>query len=339
MSLQDLRVEASRAGLPESVHRVSCAVVTTDDRLLASSGDPEFRTWWRSGAKPLQAIPFVEDGAADRFGLGTEELALACASHSSEPVHLEVITSFMAKVGLQESDLACGPHTPLSPAMAHLAAGGTLAPTARWSNCSGKHAAMLALAKHHGWPLAGYQRPEHPVQQRILESICRWTGLAASDIRLGVDGCTAVCFSLPIRRMALAFARLGLSSDPAPKRLCTAMTAHPMLVAGTARLCTDLMTAWPGHVIVKVGAEGIYCAAVPALRMGIALKIEDGDMASAPLALLEALQQVMNRLDPALAAELPLEQLGRHRAQPIRNTRGEITGERRATGSLRFYDS
>jgi L-asparaginase II len=112
-----------------------------------------------------------------------------------------------------------------------------------------------------------------------------------------------------------------------------------MLVAGTARLCTDLMTAWPGHVIVKVGAEGIYCAAVPALRIGVALKIEDGDMASAPLALLEALQQVVNRLDPALAAELPLELLGRHRAQPIRNTRSEITGERRATGSLRFYDS
>jgi len=338
MSPSEFRVEAGRAGLPESMHRVSCAVVTTDNRLLASSGDPEFRTWWRSAAKPLQAIPFVEDGAADRFGLGPEELALACASHSSEPCHLEAIDSFLAKVGLRESDLACGPHTPLSPAMAHLAVRGTLSPTARWSNCSGKHAAMLALAKHHGWPLEGYQRSDHPVQQRILESICRWTGLASSDIALGVDGCTAVCFSLPIRRMALAFAWLGVSSDPAPKRLCTAMAAYPMLVAGTARLCTDLMTAWPGHVVVKVGAEGIYCAAVPGLRIGMALKVEDGDMVSAPLALLEALHQVLARLDPALAAELPLDQLARHRAQPIRNTRNEITGERRPTGSLRFYD-
>jgi len=335
----DLSVEASRAGLAESVHRVSCAVVTSDDRLLASSGDPEYRTWWRSGAKPLQAIPLVEDGAADRFGLSSEELALACASHSSEPVHIEVIDSFLSKVGIEESHLACGTHTPLSTAMAHLAVRGTLTPTARWSNCSGKHAGMLALAKHHGWPLEGYQRAEHPVQRRILEEICRWTGLPASDIGLGVDGCTAVCFALPIRRMALAFARLGLSSDPAPKRLCGAMIAHPMLVAGTARLCTDLMVAWPGHVIVKVGAEGIYCAAVPALRIGIALKVEDGDMTSAPLALLEALHQVLTRLDPTLAGELPLAQLGRHRAQPIRNTRSEVTGERRATGNLRFYDS
>jgi L-asparaginase II len=339
MSSTELRVETTRAGQLESVHRISCAVVTVEDRLLASSGDPEYRTWWRSGAKPLQAIPLVEDGAADRFGLGSEELALACASHSSEPCHLEVIDSFLAKIGVKESDLACGPHTPLSPSMAHLAARGTLSPTARWSNCSGKHAGMLALASHHGWPLEGYQRPDHPVQRRILEAVTRWTGMAASDIGIGVDGCTAVCFALPIRRMALAFARLGLSSEPAPKRLFAAMTAHPILVAGTARLCTDLMTAWPGHVIVKVGAEGIYCAAVPALRIGIALKVEDGDMTSAPLALLEVLHQALTRLDPVLAAELPMAQLGRHRALPIRNTRSELTGERRATGTLRFYDT
>lgn len=334
----ELVVEAWRGGVVESVHRVACAVADADDRLLAASGDPDRVTWWRSGAKPLQALPLVEDGVAERFGLGTEELALACASHSSEPGHLETIDRFLAKLGLAESDLACGAHTPLSPTMAQLTARGTVTPTPRWSNCSGKHAGMLALARHHEWPLKGYERAGHPVQTRILASVSRWTGVEASDVTLGVDGCTAVCFALPLRRMALAFARLGASEEPAPRRLFAAMTAHPELVAGRGRLCTDLMSAWPGQVVAKVGAEGIYCAAVPALRLGIALKVEDGDMPSAPFALVEALRLVLERLKPELAAELPLARLAGYRSQPIRNTRGELTGARRAAGALRFLE-
>lgn len=331
-------MEAWRGGVVESVHRVACAVVDANDRLLAASGDPERLTWWRSGAKPLQALPLIEDGVAERFGLGTEELALACASHSSEPGHLETIDRFLARIGLTEADLACGAHTPLSPTMAQLAARGTVTPTARWSNCSGKHAAMLALARHHEWPLKGYERAGHPVQTRILAAVSRWTGVPVPDITLGVDGCTAVCFALPLRRMALAFARLGVSDEPGPRRLFGAMTAHPELVAGRGRLCTDLMTALRDQVITKVGAEGIYCAALPSLGLGLALKVEDGDMASAPFALMEVLRQLAERSSPSLAEALTTARLDAYRSQPIRNTRSEVTGVRRPGGSLRFLD-
>src|ERR1043165_2127746 len=184
----------------------------------------------------------------------------------------------LAKIGVEEDALACGVHTPLSPVIATAVARGIAVMTPRWSNCSGKHAGMLALARHHEWPLAGYNTAGHPVQERILTEVSEWTGLAGADIRLAVDGCTAVCFGLPLRQMALAWARLGGSTAPAAGRITGAMLAHPFLVAGSGRLCTELMRAMPGRVIAKVGADGIYCATLPALGVGVALKVEDGDM-------------------------------------------------------------
>jgi len=338
MSSSELRIEATRGELVESFHRVSVAVVDSTGRLLASSGNPAAATWWRSAAKPFQALPLVADAAADRFGLTDEELALICASHSSEPRHLEVVAGLMEKVGIGEQDLSCGPHTPLSSAVAQAVARGSATPTPRWSNCSGKHTGMLALAKHHGWPLPGYHAVGHPVQERILDEIERWSGVERSAIGLAVDGCTAVCFGLPLRAMALAYARLGASRNPVPRRIVQAMMTHPFLVAGTARLCTDLMTSWPGRIVAKVGAEGIYSAALPAQGWGIALKVEDGENRSASLALLEVLRQVLERLAPADAVVLTAAPLREHARQTIRNTRGVVTGELRPAGTLRFFD-
>ena len=176
MDAPALRVEATRGELVESVHPVAAAVVDAEGRLLAASRDPDLVTWWRSAAKPFQALPLVEDGAADRFGLTEEELALVCASHSSEPRHLELIDRLLAKLEIGEESLACGTHTPLSPVVAGAVARGVASMTPRWSNCSGKHAGMLALAKHHRWPLAGYQSAGHPIQDRILGAIAEWTG-------------------------------------------------------------------------------------------------------------------------------------------------------------------
>lgn len=332
------RIEATRGALVESVHRVAVAVVDANDRLLASAGDPEYRTWWRSAAKPFQALPLVEDGGADAFALTEEELALVCASHSSEPRHLELIERLMAKVGVDEPMLACGAHTPLSPAVARAVARGTVTLTPRSSNCSGKHTGMLTQAKHHGWPLEGYQAAGHPVQERILEEIGRWTDVGRDRIALGVDGCTAVCFALPLRRMALAYARLGASPEPAARRIVGAMMAHPYVVAGTGRLCTDLMAAWPGKILAKVGAEGVYSAALPELGWGVALKVEDGDMSASEPALLEVLRQLLERLAPALVDGFPAAAVAAHTGQPIRNTRGAVTGEIRAAGALRFSD-
>jgi L-asparaginase II len=338
MTSGPIRVESTRGALVETVHDVAVAVVDSRARLVASSGNPDLVTWWRSAAKPFQAMPLVADGAAARFGLDDKEVALACGSHSSEPFHLAVVRRFMEKAGVTEEQLSCGTHAPLSPDVARAVACGSLTPTPAWSNCSGKHTGMLTLARHHGWPLPGYHAAGHPVQERILLEISRWTGIALEDLGASVDGCTAVCFGLPVRAMALAYARLAGAREAAPQRIRGAMMSHPALVAGTGRLCTDLMTAWPGGILAKVGADGVYGVAMPELELGVALKVVDGDTASSGRALLEVLRQVLMRLAPHHAAHLETSGVSRHGRQPIRNTRGTITGELRAAGSLQFFD-
>jgi len=333
--MTSLTVECTRGDLVESVHQVSVAVVAPTGRLVAAAGDPERMTWWRSAAKPFQAMPLVEDGAADRFGLDPEELALACASHSSEPRHLAVVERFMAKVGVAESDLACGPHPPLSPAAQRELLREDRAPTPRWSNCSGKHTGMLALARHHGWSLPGYAQAGHPVQQRILGAVSEWSGVPADRIHQSVDGCAAVCFGLPLSRMATAWARFGTSDRPAPRRLRQAMLAHPFLVAGTGRSCTEFMAAWPGAVLAKIGAEGVYGAALPALGLGVALKVEDGDLRCSAIALLAILRQLSDRDSGSPLATVP-PSLAEWMDPPVRNTRGEETGRLQVAGELVF---
>jgi len=330
------RVVSTRGDVVESVHRVSVAVVDASGRLVADAGNPELVTFWRSAAKPFQALPMVADGAADRFGFSPRELALACASHSSEPVHIEVADAMLRKLGLPEQALACGPHPPLSPAVQEyvLRHGITMSP--RWSNCSGKHAGMLGLALAHGWPLAGYEVADHPVQRRILSEVVRWTDCPAERLVFGVDGCTVVCFGLPLRGMALAYARLAASAEAPMRRLREAMAAHPDLIAGQGRLETDLGVAGGGAVIAKVGADGIFCAALPALGAGVALKVEDGDMRSSGPALMEVLRQVARRTPFGLDLESPGPALARHAELPTVHTRGGRTGVLRAEGALRF---
>jgi L-asparaginase II len=334
--MNDFRVEVTRDGLVESVHRVSVAVVDATGRLLASAGDPDLVTFWRSAAKPFQALPLIEDGVLDRFGLGSEELALACASHSSEVAHLAVAERFLARIGCTEDDLACGSHPPLGSAVAREVAERRTTLTPRWSNCSGKHAGMLAIARSHGWPLPGYEQIGHPVQQRLLSTVAEWAGVPADQITLGVDGCTTVCYALPLRAMALAYARLAASDRPAARLVRDAMLAHPDLVAGTGRYCTEVMTALPGRLIAKIGAEGVYSAGLPGSGIGVALKIEDGDMRCAPLALHGVLRQLLAWLGEG---GFPAAFDQAWDPQPIRNTRGQVTGESRSAGVLRFSDS
>jgi len=331
-----LRVESLRGERVESVHLVSAVVVDAAGALVASVGDRDLVSFWRSAAKPFQSMPLVADGAADRFGFGDDVLALACASHSSEPGHLALAASMLARIGREEPDLACGPHVPLSPVVAAQVAreGRTLTPL--WSNCSGKHAGMLALAVHHGWPTAGYERAAHRVQERILVEVSRWTGTPQDAVGRAVDGCTAVCFALPLSAMALGYARLAASEELPAVRIREAMMRHPWNVGGTERPCTDLMSAAPGTVFAKIGAEGVYCAGLPGLGLGVALKVEDGDMRCAPIALLAVLQQVAEHSSRALATALACADVARHAEVAIRNTRDEVTGYLRARGSLRF---
>jgi L-asparaginase II len=330
------RIESTRGGVVESIHRVSAAVVDAKGRLVASAGDPTLVTFWRSAAKPFQAMPLVMDGAADRWHFDERALALTCASHSSEPIHRELAQAMLQQVGLTESALACGPHPPLGPVIAEAVLRLGIAMSPSWSNCSGKHAGMLALARHHDWPTAGYEAKGHPVQERILPEVTRWTGVPSEQLLQAVDGCTTVCYGLPLEAMALAYARFAASKETAAVRLRTAMVRHPDLVAGSGRSCTDIMTAGAGRLVAKIGADGIYCAGVIPAGLGIAIKVEDGDMRSSSVALIGVLRRLEARLQLKLDLANPPEAVARHAEMVTRNTRGVVTGSSKAAGDLHF---
>lgn len=332
--MSELAVVAIRGALVESRHRVSAAVVTAAGRLVAEAGDPEAATFWRSAAKPFQLLPLVEDGGVEAFGLDRTMLALACGSHNAESVHRDAGARWLSALGLTEGDLACAGHPSLSPRIAQEMVRDGVTPSPLWSNCSGKHAAMLALARRNDWPLAGYERRGHPVQDRVETTVSRWTATPRADLDWGIDGCTAAAVALPVRAMALGYARLGASAEPAAVTVRDAMMAEPYMVGGDDRLDTILMQAWPGRIIVKIGAEGVYSASLPRLDVGIALKVEDGDMKCAGIALMSIVQDVVAKMDRG--GVWPLDGLDAWRNPLIRNTRGVSTGRWDVSGALRF---
>ena len=348
--MNSLRIEQRRGDRTETVHRVHVAVVDAQGALVARAGDPDLVTFWRSAAKPFQALPIVLDGAAEEFQLDATHLALACASHSSEPAQVERVREFLARIGASEADLQCGPHTPLSEAVARNYRARSVELTAVYSNCSGKHTGMLALARHHGWRTADYHRLQHPVQQRCLREVSRWTDMNEAAIGTAVDGCGVVCYALPVRRMALAYARLsnaeletrnvehgGGAGAPVqgstqmdrfrvPRsafRVLEAMLLHPELIAGEGRPCTEMMRTFPGRLIAKVGAEGVYSGLVLPERLGVSLKVEDGHGLAAALAMASVLGQLGLTPQPDSL-----------QSRTNYNTRGEVVGELRVFGAL-----
>lgn len=328
-------VEVWRGPVVESRHDVSVAVADGAGGLRAWAGDPALVVFARSAIKPLQALPLVEDGIADRFGLTDEELALVCASHSGTPAHVAATRSILRRIGVAEEALGCGADPPLGEAAARALMARGEKPLRVHNNCSGKHAGMLALALGHGWPIAGYLRPEHPVQERMLRVVAEWSGLEAEEIGLGVDGCGVTTFALPLLRLARMFGRFagrGRRGTSAEARIVRAMTEHPAMVAGEGRLDTDIVRVTAGRVLAKVGAEGVYGAIIPGAELGVALKVEDGaKRAAAPalIAVLRALGVLSGEEVGALAAY----------AEPdVPNTRGERVGALRAVVSLETSD-
>jgi L-asparaginase II len=309
-------IENQRGSVVESRHRVHVAVVDASGKLIGHAGDPDLVTFWRSAAKPFQAQPLIDDGAVERFGLSRQDLALACASHSSEPAQVALVRDFLQRVGCSERDLMCGPHRPLSDAVARDYETRGVRLSAVYSNCSGKHAGMLALAKVHGWPTEFYARVEHPVQQRCLKAVSEHTDVSTQDIGVAVDGCGVACFALPLRNMALAYTRLD---GP----ILEAMLHHPELVAGEGRPCTEMMRAHPGRVVTKVGAEGVYSALLVRERLGVSLKVEDGHSQASALAIAAVLAELGLKPQPASLL-----------TRPITNSRGETVGEMRVNGGL-----
>ncbi len=324
-------IEVTRGPLVESVHRGAVAVADADGKLRLSLGDVQSLIYPRSSLKPIQAMPLIESGAADAFGLGDEEIALACASHSGEPMHTERVAAWLKRIGCAEADLACGVHPvriePVAEEMIRLGQ----KPTRIHNNCSGKHTGFLTVAKHLGAPTKGYEKVEHPVQRAVAETLKDLAGMTG-ELTWGVDGCTAPNFALPLAKLARAMARFtdtkGLSERraSAAKRILLAMIAHPELVAGTGRACTALIREGGGKVVVKTGAEGVYVAMLPDMGLGMALKIDDGAGRAAE----GAIAQMLLNLG-VIAQDGEANKLAR---EDVRNTRGQSVGERRPAEAL-----
>lgn len=319
----DLDIVATRGSSVESRHAVHAAVIRTDGTLVASAGSPDLVAHWRSCAKPFQVHPFLDSGQFDQLGWGESELALACASHGGEPEHVALAASMLRSIGLEEGDLACGAHDPLTARGARLLREQGRTSSRLHNNCSGKHAAMLAAALGHRWPTLGYELPGHPLQRAIRHSLARWTGIETGALAIATDGCGVPVFILSLRQMALAWARLeGASrSEASAARILTAMVQQPFLVGGTERFDTVLMEETGGAVVAKVGAEGVHCVLLRAQGIACALKVADGS----PRAQYPAVVRLLQHLD-ALPHVLPAR-LQDLLVTPVRDTRGDIVGE------------
>ena len=312
MNSHPVLVEAWRGAAVESFHRGAWIVVDASGRTVGSAGDVQRPVYPRSAIKLLQALPLVESGAADRFGLASEELALACASHGGEAAHVATAASMLAKAGLDATALECGTHWPYDESAKLALAAAGQAPGPLHNNCSGKHAGfaclgcVLAGAQDARGFLAGYVRPDHPVMREVGASIESCTGWRLADAPRGVDGCSIPTYGIPLSHLALAFARAGTGVGLTPGRataagrLRDAVAAAPFMVAGSGRFDTRVMAHFGSRVFCKVGAEGVYCAALPAQGLGVALKMDDGNTArAAEVALAALLRGLLSPLDAA----------------------------------------
>jgi L-asparaginase II len=323
-------VEVTRGPRVESRHRGAAAVADTGGKLVAAWGQVEEAVYPRSAIKPLQALAVIETGAAEAFAMSESEIALACASHSGQPIHTEAVAAWLARIGLGVGDLECGAHPPSHPPSAAALIRAGLAPSAAHNNCSGKHTSMLTAARHRGERLRGYIMADHPVQQRWLATVGEICGTDLSRAPMGIDGCSIPTVAIPLTAMARGMARLAdpsaLSTGRAEacRRIARAMAARPELVAGSGRFSTVVMTGTGGRVLLKEGAEGVYCAALPSLGLGIALKIEDGAGRAAEAAM-AAVLRYLGALD-----EADWGRLSDSLEPGLRNWNGFAVGEIRA---------
>jgi L-asparaginase II len=325
-------VEVTRGGRVESEHRGAIAVANATGQLIAQVGDAQLVSYLRSSAKPFQLLPLIESGAADRFGFTDAELAIIAGSHSGEPRHVAAVQSILNKIGLPDSALQCGLHAPFNPDAAKALRAAGSEPTALYNNCSGKHAGMLAQAIDRGLSTADYLDPQHPVQVTIRQRLAELGEISIDEVSVGIDGCSAPCFAMPLHAAALVFAKLADAKSGSLHRVARVMMAYPEMVAGEGRLDTDLMRAVPQCLVSKGGAEGYHGLGVirsDGAALGVAIKIGDGDgkRGGHPV-VIEVLRQLGVLSDSALVV------LQSYRGWKITNHRGLEVGEVRASFNL-----
>jgi L-asparaginase II len=326
-------VETFRGATRECVHFGALAVADASGRVIACAGDPYWTTFTRSTLKPLQALPFVEGGGVRHFGLTTANLAMLCASHSGEAMHVEQVEQILGQAGVGYQRLQCGCHVPM---FAELGAWPPPAPGSydeRHHNCSGKHSGFLAYCVQHGLPLDTYLEPAHPLQQAIRARVAEAVGLDETQLAMGIDGCSAPNYAMPLAHLARGFARLAGGERESFAQLADAMTAHPELVSGTRRNDQDFMRAGRGDWVTKVGADGVQVVASRSRGQALALKIADGSKPALFAATVEALEQ-LGWLD-----DQQREALRPWRQEVIASIRGARVGERRAVFRLATMSS
>lgn len=330
--MNEILVEVTRSGIVESRHHGHVAVCDSEGRLLAFAGNPNLVTYWRSAAKPFQAMNVVLTGVADTFKLTDPELAITCSSHYGEVFHRKAVESILKKCGIGLGQLKCGPATSLNPKFARQLAWDKVPPDVLFNDCSGKHAGMLAVCIHRKFELPSYLVPHHPMQRQILEIISFMTGCPREKIHIGVDGCSAPVHALPLHGMAQAYARLGhpdaLPQDfrTASERIFRVMFQNPEMIAGTGGFCTELMRVTHGKLVGKVGAEGVYCVGVRQRNIGFAVKLESGNRTMLPPIVIRLLE------DLDLLSPQELTRLGEFRVIPNVNDVKTQVGEIKATG-------
>lgn len=335
MPANPVLAEQTRGNLVENRHRGAFVVVDAQGRVIASAGDVSRPVFPRSAIKAMQALAMATSGAIDRFALSDEELALACASHHGEAVHVAAVGRFLQRVGLGPEALECGAHPPSNPAAREALRQRGEEPTALHNNCSGKHTGMLAVALALGAPTSGYVNRDHPVQVEVRRAIEAVVGEPLSTDRCGTDGCSIPTWAAPLSAWARGFARMttgeGLSGElaAASKRVFDAATSHPLLVAGSGHLDKVVMEAFGGQVMQKVGAEGVQCGAIRNRGWGYALKCDDGNMAASQAMVASLL---LGLAEPDAAQR---EVLARFATRPVKSVRGAVVGEMR-TVSARF---
>ncbi|MEW6723848.1 MAG: asparaginase [Bacillota bacterium] len=324
--MSDKLVNVIRGNIVESLHTGDLAVVDHTGRLLYSIGDPYRVTYLRSAAKPVQTLPMVESGAPERFGLTDREIAVTCASHSAEEMHVEAVTSILRKAGLTTEALQCGWHPPIHRPSADRLVELGQKPGCIHSNCSGKHSGMLALAVQMGWSLHDYYRLEHPVQQAAFRAVAEMSQYPAEKIEIGIDGCGVPVHGMPVYNMALMFARFtkpelfASERRAALERVSRAMTSHPELVAGTGAYNSELMRIARGDVVAKTGAEGVFCCALVGQGIGIAVKVDDGNRRGYEPVITRVLHQLGG------LSEEQLVELEKFHNPVVKNFKGEICG-------------
>jgi L-asparaginase II len=327
-------VEVTRGDLVESRHRGAVSVIDADGGVVLSLGDVEGRVFPRSAVKALQTLPLVESGVADKLGLTDEEIALACASHSGEPPHAATASRMLAKAGQDAGCLECGIQWPMGEAAARALARAGKEPGPLHNNCSGKHAGFICLACGTGRDPNGYIQADHPVQQAARAVLEDFTGASHTPDIAGIDGCSIPTYAIALPALAFAFAKFGSghgisrASASAAERIRRAVAKHPFMIAGTGRFDTVLTQALGERAFVKVGAEGVYCAALPELGFGIALKIDDGAARAAEVAMAQLLRHFLHLKNGQLAVVEAL-------ARPVlKNWNGIEVGALRGAGAL-----